>query len=344
MAEMRFDCPKCKQGIACDELWIGHDLQCPNCQQEITVPQKAAASPLVPQVPSGPGRLGIKQQAHGGSTTPASTGRPGAMPSRQLAAKGKGKGNLGKILGFAAAFIIVGVGGYYGYAWLSERQDKLNSKRRDAERNADGGQVGHIADLNQVLDATEPGGSMLGGGPAGGAPERRSGGSKSISVPGKAGLAPGETGEGEDPSKKLPIVAPVYTLEVATAKIPEGRVNGTISGTNFVADAARLDTVPGAVLLRLFQGPVQNPDREVMLYLRPNPREALGETSCTSSQDRRGPSVPTAAKRWKPNPKFAATTKSFSSGFAMKLEFGKVADGQLPGKIYLALPDTEKTV
>src|SRR5262245_12408741 len=224
MAEMRFDCPKCKQGIACDELWVGHDLQCPNCNQEIAVPQKAAATPLVPQVPGGSApRLGIKQPAHGGNPSPAPTGRPGAMASRPGPGKSKGKGSLGKIIGFAAAFIVLGVGGYFGYGWLSERQDKMNAKRRDMERNADGGQVGHIADLNQVLDMTEPGGAMLGGGAAGGAPARRSSGSKSVSVPGKA------AGQGEgDPAaqaKNLPIVPPVYTLDLATAKIPEGRVN-----------------------------------------------------------------------------------------------------------------------
>ena len=53
-----------------------------------------------------------------------------------------------------------------------------------------------------------------------------------------------------------------------------------------------------------------------------------------------GPSV---SKLWKVNPKYAATSKNFSSGYALNLELGEVKDGQIPGKIYLALPDTEQS-
>src|SRR5262249_4244736 len=92
------------------------------------------------------------------------------------------------------------------------------------------------------------------------------------------------------------------------------------------------------------QGPAQSPNSEILLYLHPKAGESLAEKTITISQEMKGTAVPTAAKRWKPNPKYAATTKSFASGYAMKLEFGKIADGQLPGKIYIALPDPEKSV
>src|SRR5437762_6926814 len=58
MAEMRFTCPQCKQDITCDELWGGHQIQCPTCQAEISVPQpqpvaQPAGNPLVPKPPGG---------------------------------------------------------------------------------------------------------------------------------------------------------------------------------------------------------------------------------------------------------------------------------------------------
>jgi hypothetical protein len=34
----------------------------------------------------------------------------------------------------------------------------------------------------------------------------------------------------------------------------------------------------------------------------------------------------------------------FSSGYAMKLELGQLVNGALPGKIFVALPDTEQSV
>jgi hypothetical protein len=36
-------------------------------------------------------------------------------------------------------------------------------------------------------------------------------------------------------------------------------------------------------------------------------------------------------------------TESFTNGYAMKLEFGVVSSNQLPGKIYLCLPDEMKS-
>jgi hypothetical protein len=57
-----------------------------------------------------------------------------------------------------------------------------------------------------------------------------------------------------------------------------------------------------------------------------------------------GVGVPQVTKRWKTNPKFAPQFKAFSTGYAMHLELGQVANGALPGKIFLALPDPAQTV
>jgi hypothetical protein len=58
----------------------------------------------------------------------------------------------------------------------------------------------------------------------------------------------------------------------------------------------------------------------------------------------KGSGVPQVAKRWKTDPRYAPQVKSFQSGYAMKLELGQLADGAVPGKIFLALPDTEQSV
>src|ERR1035437_981019 len=52
------------------------------------------------------------------------------------------------------------------------------------------------------------------------------------------------------PEKELPLLPAVWTLDLDTAKIPTGRANGMISGTNFVVETARLDKVGAAYLDR----------------------------------------------------------------------------------------------
>ena len=50
------------------------------------------------------------------------------------------------------------------------------------------------------------------------------------------------------------------------------------------------------------------------------------------------------AKLWKTSAGFAPTEKDFFSNYALKLELGNMDKGLIPGKIFLALPDTDKTV
>src|SRR5215471_13103048 len=109
MAELKFNCSKCGQLIACDELWIGHQINCPSCQTELSVPNPQDApkpvNPLVPQVP-GNTRLSIGQARHQTSTPPpqAGAGATGATSFRARAGATKKKGNSAAI-----KYVIAGV-------------------------------------------------------------------------------------------------------------------------------------------------------------------------------------------------------------------------------------------
>ena len=250
MAEMRFSCPKCNQLISCDELWAGHEIQCPTCQTEISVPQTetaAPSNPLVPKPPSGP-----TPRLTAGSTQVARPQNALNAPIRQLVAPPpKKKSPLLKIAVTTLVLAALGAGGYFwAWPWLSERQEKLNAKRREVEKNSDGGEVGHIAKLNEVLDATEPGGRGLGGiGGRSTGPRQRSGPqAQAIPLPAGDGAASPPGATATDPA--LPTIAPAWTTEVASAKIPESRVNGTITGTSFVAETVRVDPTPSAQVFR----------------------------------------------------------------------------------------------
>jgi len=141
--------------------------------------------------------------------------------------------------------------------------------------------------------------------------------------------------------KELPVLPAVWTLDVEQAKIPEGKANGTLAGTNFMVE--NVLCVPQ--VLRLSQGAPNAPDREIQIFLRLNAGEALtGHTWTVAAQDAAGKSVPQVVKRWKTNPRYAAQSKTFSSGYAMKLELGAVEANMITGKIFLALPDPEQSV
>jgi hypothetical protein len=226
----------------------------------------------------------------------------------------------------------LGVGFYFGFTWVSGLQEKVNTKRREVEQQSDGGQVGHIADLYDVLDQTDPNRYSRHGD---GGPD-----SETARI-----LTAAETAAGPGAKRvELPLLPAKWTLDLGTVQIPEGRVNGTISGTNFVPDTVRVDLAGTAYVLDLRQGQGVSADRQMLVFLRLKPGETLAGRSWSVSKDMKGAGVPQVAKLWKPKPRFAPVRKNFSSGYAMKLEFGQMTDGVISGKIFLALPDEEQSV
>jgi hypothetical protein len=345
MADIKFACPNCGQHITCDVLWGGHQLDCPSCKNPLVVPAEAApqqpaqasARALAPKPPATvEARL---------STNPAHSAGPGApqrnIPIRNLTGPPPKKKN--PLVTYGVGTLVVAalaVGCYYGYGFVSHMQDKVTAATNDAAKNGDGGQVGHIANLNKALDATEPGRVAASGGTSG-PRQHRSGVGQEIPVAGGSdAAAPGSANAAD----ALPLIPAVWTLDLTKARIPSGRANGTLAGTNFIPETARIDPIGTAQVLRLLQGQLTSPDHEVLVYLHLKAGEKLGGQTLNISQEMSGAGVPQVTKRWKNNPRFAPQYKSFTSGYAMRLELGQNTDGTVPGKIFLALPDPEQSV
>jgi len=225
---------------------------------------------------------------------------------------------------------------YFAFQWATGKQNIFNKKADDAVKNSDGGQLGHIAELNAVLDATD---TVRRGDDSPAAGE-----TANVPRPSRYGDGAATVNPETPPEKLLPIIPPVWTLDVMTAQVPEGRANGLISGTNFVVDIARLDMVNGAPVLSLRQGTNALPDRELIVYLRLKPGDKLAGNAWAVSKEMKGALVPKVTKRWKPNPKYAATRKDFDTGYALRLQLGEIIDGEVTGKIFVSLPDAEKSV
>jgi hypothetical protein len=341
MADITFNCPHCNQPVQCDDQWSGHEIQCPICQGALVVPKPgpAKSNSLVPRPPSGPApKLSFQQNAQ----QPAAPSR--SIPIRNLApTAAKRRSPIVKLAVWAVVLIGIGAGVYLGWPLVAQWQERANAKRREAEKNSDGGEAGHIANLYNVLDATDPSNPHLErlgnkGGHATGPQQRDSGVPSAIPVP--AGGTPGAA----MPAAGAAVTPPVYTLEVAQAVIPDGVVNGVISGTKFVAELARMDAVGPAQVLRLTQGTPTAPDREILVYLHLKPGDTLPGHNWLISSDMKGAEVPQVIKRWTGQPGMPLQMKPLAYGYAMKLELGQLTNGAIPGKIFVALPDTERTV
>jgi hypothetical protein len=308
-------------------------------------PASPTSKSLVPEVPKDAApRLSIGQARHAPASPPpqASASSTLAKSAAQFAAKPKKKSGLVQGLIWGAVLIAVGVGGYFGFTWVKDYQDKKNAQDRAAAADSGGGEFGHAKHLNDVLDMTDP--ANMG---RVSAPRRSTGGNGNVSPQASAAMASANAtaaGGGANAANTA-VVPPVYTLDTNHLKITDGKVNGTVSGTNFVADGSRIDPNPasGQLVLRFYQGNVSAPDRSVFIYLKPKIGEPLAGHEWLIGPDVKG--GPSIIKMWKALPTAPQmANKSFATGYAMDLKLEKIAGGKLYGKIFLALPDTEQSV
>jgi hypothetical protein len=113
---MKFDCPHCAQNLEIADEWAGHAVDCPGCQQALTVPALAVAIPLEmkgPQLAAGSPPSRLRRPAPGSSSAPT---RP---PHR-------GGGGFGKFL--LALVILAGAG--FGYAMVHFNESPQQAWKR----------------------------------------------------------------------------------------------------------------------------------------------------------------------------------------------------------------------
>src|SRR5271169_457151 len=146
MADIKFACPHCNQHITCDELWGGHELQCPSCQGQLTVPGRPApaAPPPPPEVPPAHRGSSVVFKPPAGAAPRLALGQtPGpqaaaagraAIPIRNLAPPPPKKTN--RLLKYSVTALVViaaGAGGYFGFLWFHQMQSSANEKSRAEE-------------------------------------------------------------------------------------------------------------------------------------------------------------------------------------------------------------------
>jgi hypothetical protein len=128
-----------------------------------------------------------------------------------------------------------------------------------------------------------------------------------------------------------------WTLNATNVAIPDSAVAGSVHGQGFLCERAVLK----GDRLSLRQGPAGPPELGITVSLSGrNAQELSGKTVFVN------PSTPVPAPRvvlrWKDDQQ-EPVTQHIHAGYAMKLLFGRIAENKIYGRIYIALPDEQKS-
>jgi hypothetical protein len=138
----------------------------------------------------------------------------------------------------------------------------------------------------------------------------------------------------------VPPARPQWTLDLRSAQIPNAQANGQISGGPFTAERALLQRTPTGYLLMVRQGAGPQMERELWVSLPLKPGEKLDGNTWNITENTTT-AAPRIVKRWVQNAR--QQTKTFTNGYAMKLEFSQTQSNELPARLFVALPDEEKS-
>jgi len=140
------------------------------------------------------------------------------------------------------------------------------------------------------------------------------------------------------PAKVYPVPTNItWSLELTNLNFPEGNAVGSIHGTGFVCDRATLQG--GNLTLRQgHSGPVE---AAVSIVFFAQQGEELSGKTIEIPADREPP-LPKVTLRWRDDQQ-QEIRKNIAGGYALRVAFGEVASGRMPGKIFICLPDENKS-
>jgi hypothetical protein len=128
-----------------------------------------------------------------------------------------------------------------------------------------------------------------------------------------------------------------WTLNVASAPIPNGDVVGRVHGNGFLSEHASFKE--GRLSLR--QGAIGAPDLGITVSLGGLQAEQLVGKAVVVTPTNPVP-APRVVLRWKDDQQ-EPVTEHIRAGYAMKVVFGPMTGGRIRGRIFIALPDDQKS-
>lgn len=151
------------------------------------------------------------------------------------------------------------------------------------------------------------------------------------------GESQAKTNKPEKPAVIAPPASDVnWMLSLGTNAIPDSPVAGRIHGQDFIVERASFQN--GSLMLRAgTHGPVEF--AAFINFSGAQPEALSGQIiNVTTNADK----AARVSLRWKDD---GGTVQkvNYEDSYALRLEFGQLANNRLPGKIYLCAPDTEKS-
>jgi hypothetical protein len=118
--------------------------------------------------------------------------------------------------------------------------------------------------------------------------------------------------------------------------VPDEPAAGRIHGAGFRCERSVLQG--GSLNLR--QGRAWPPDLGITINLFARQGEELSGKTIDIQPERE--KAPTVILRWKDAGQ-QAVTKKFTTGYALKLVFEQASSGRMPGRLYIAIPDEDRS-
>ncbi|MGH7991886.1 MAG: hypothetical protein ACREDQ_00085 [Limisphaerales bacterium] len=131
-------------------------------------------------------------------------------------------------------------------------------------------------------------------------------------------------------------VSPLWTLDLTNAVFPNKAAAGKIHARDFVCQRAVFQN--GLLMLRSSTG--REPEMAANIFISTNTAAAVSGESFGTGTNQLTP-VSRVSLFWRDGN--MRIVELFTNDFALKLDFGSVSNNQLPGRIYLCLPDDAKS-
>ena len=129
-----------------------------------------------------------------------------------------------------------------------------------------------------------------------------------------------------------------WAMKLAGVQTPAAAVTGRLHGQPFKVDKVTLENG----WLNFLQGRDFIADREIdVVVFEPDTAKLSGRTFIFPKEE--FGTSPHIWLKWKEAAGDMPKQRGFVDRYALRLEFGKLSAGKLPGKIYLCLPDKEKS-
>jgi hypothetical protein len=128
-----------------------------------------------------------------------------------------------------------------------------------------------------------------------------------------------------------------WSLNLTNAPMPNSQVVGSIHGQGFLCERATLK----AGRLSLRQGLASSPDLGITVSLGVRLPEDLSGKMVIVTPNAPLP-APRVVLRWRDDQQ-EPVTEHVHAGYAMKLVFGPIANDRIRGRIFIALPDEQKS-